>query len=33
MRLGRMLNEGFKAALKANGLKAEEFRIEEKLTD
>jgi len=31
MRLGRMLNEGFKAALKANGFKVEEFRIEEKL--
>jgi Fe-S-cluster containining protein len=31
MRMGRMLNEGFKAALKANGIKVEEFRIEEKL--
>ncbi|MCA1760065.1 MAG: hypothetical protein LC658_09875, partial [Bacteroidales bacterium] len=31
MRLGRMLNEGFKAALKTNGFKVEEFRIEEKL--
>lgn len=29
MRLGRMLNEGFRAALKINGVKAEEFRIEE----
>lgn len=33
MRLGRMLNEGFNAALKANGIKAEEFRIEDKLVD
>jgi Fe-S-cluster containining protein len=32
MRLGRMLNEGFKAALKANGIRVEEFRIEEKLS-
>lgn len=32
MRMGRMLNEGFKAALKANGIKVEEFRIEEKLS-
>ncbi|MCK3683001.1 YkgJ family cysteine cluster protein [Maribellus sp. YY47] len=31
MRLGRMMNEGFKAALKANGIIAREFRIEEKL--
>ncbi len=29
MRLGRMLNEGFRAALRINGVKAEEFRIEE----
>lgn len=33
MRLGRMLNEGFKAALKANGMQVAEFRIEEKLAD
>jgi Fe-S-cluster containining protein len=33
MRLGRMLNEGFKAALKTSGIKVEEFRIEEKLTN
>jgi Fe-S-cluster containining protein len=32
MRLGRMLNEGFKSALKTSGIKVEEFRIEEKLT-
>lgn len=31
MRLGRMMNEGFKAALKANGYEAKEYRIEEKL--
>jgi Fe-S-cluster containining protein len=31
MRMGRLINEGFKAALKANGVKVEEFRIEEKL--
>ncbi len=31
MRLGRMMNEGFKAALKLSGLVPEEFRIEEKL--
>ena len=31
MRVGRMMNEGFKAALKTNGIKPEEFRIEEKL--
>ncbi len=31
MRLGRMMNEGFKAALKANGIDAKEYRIEEKL--
>lgn len=31
MRLGRMMNEGFKAALKTSGIKGEEFRIEEKL--
>lgn len=29
MRLGRMLNEGFKSALKTNGKVAKEFRIEE----
>lgn len=33
MRLGRMLNEGFKAALKTNVMQVEEFRIEEKLAD
>ncbi len=33
MRAGRMMNEGFKAALKTNGIVAEEFRIEEKLKD
>ncbi len=33
MRAGRMMNEGFKAALKTNGLVANEFRIEEKLLD
>jgi len=31
MRSGRMMNEGFKAALKTNGVIAKEFRIEEKL--
>ena len=31
MRMGRMLNEGFKAALKANRVKVEEFGIEKKL--
>uniref|UniRef100_UPI0032165FFB YkgJ family cysteine cluster protein n=1 Tax=uncultured Draconibacterium sp. TaxID=1573823 RepID=UPI0032165FFB len=31
MRLGRMMNEGFKAALKMSGINPEEFRIEEKL--
>ena len=31
--LGRMLNEGFKAALKMNGIITKEFRIEEKLLD
>lgn len=29
MRAGRMMNEGFKAALKMGGLAAQEFRIEE----
>ncbi|MBW6534593.1 MAG: YkgJ family cysteine cluster protein [Mariniphaga sp.] len=33
MRLGRMLNEGFKAALKTSGVKVEEFRIEEKISN
>ena len=33
MRLGRMMNEGFKAALKTSGIVVEEFRIEEKLHD
>ncbi|WP_297090879.1 YkgJ family cysteine cluster protein [uncultured Draconibacterium sp.] len=31
MRLGRMMNEGFKSALKTNGVEAKEYRIEEKL--
>lgn len=31
LRAGRMLNEGFKAALKNNGFTAREFRIEEKV--
>ena len=31
MRAGRMMNEGFKAALKTSGLLAKEFRIEERL--
>ncbi|SEU03933.1 Putative zinc-or iron-chelating domain-containing protein [Draconibacterium orientale] len=31
MRLGRMMNEGFKSALKTNGIETKEFRIEEKL--
>lgn len=31
MRLGRMMNEGFKSALKMNGIVPEEFRIEERL--
>ncbi len=31
MQAGRMMNEGFKSALKAVGFKPEEFRIEEKL--
>ena len=31
MRIGRIMNEGFKAGLKANGLLSNEFRIEEKL--
>ena len=31
MRLGRMMNEGFKSALKTNAIEAKEFRIEEKL--
>ena len=33
MQAGRMMNEGFKSALKATGFKPEEFRIEEKLTN
>lgn len=32
MRLGRMMNEGFKAALKTKGIDAKEFRIEELLS-
>jgi Fe-S-cluster containining protein len=31
MRVGRMMNEGFKAALKTNGVVAKEFRIDEGL--
>ncbi|MBN1984775.1 MAG: YkgJ family cysteine cluster protein [Prolixibacteraceae bacterium] len=31
MQAGRMMNEGFKSALKTSGFKPEEFRIEEKL--
>lgn len=31
MRAGRMMNEGFKAALKTKGIIAKEFRIEEKI--
>jgi Fe-S-cluster containining protein len=31
LRIGRMLNEGFKAALKAHGMNAEEYRIDEKI--
>lgn len=31
MKAGRMINEGFKAALKASGASVQEFRIEEKL--
>lgn len=31
MKLGRMMNEGFKAALKTRGIVATEYRIEEKL--
>lgn len=31
MRMGRMINEGFKAALKASGYEVTEFRIEEKV--
>ena len=31
MRLGRMMNEGFKAALKMGGIDPKEYRIEEKL--
>lgn len=31
LRIGRMMNEGFKAGLKTNGIIAEEFRIEEKI--
>ncbi len=29
MRMGRMINEGFRAALKAGGIEAKEFRIDE----
>jgi len=31
LRMGKMLNEGFKAALKAHGMNADEYRIDEKL--
>jgi Fe-S-cluster containining protein len=31
LRMGRMLNEGFKAALKAHGMVAGEYRIDEKI--
>jgi Fe-S-cluster containining protein len=31
LRAGQMMNEGFKAALKINGIKTKEFRIEEQL--
>ncbi len=31
MRAGRMMNEGFKSALKTNGVVAKEFRIDEKI--
>lgn len=33
LRAGRMMNEGFKAALKNNGFIAKEYRIEEKLLE
>lgn len=33
MRLGRMMNEGFKAALRAGGVNVPEYRIEEKIPD
>jgi Fe-S-cluster containining protein len=33
LRTGQMMNEGFKAALKTNGIKSREFRIEEKLLE
>jgi len=33
MRAGRLMNEGFKAALKANGIKTQEFRLEEKILE
>lgn len=33
LRTGQMMNEGFKAALKTNGVKTREFRIEEKLLE
>ena len=33
MRAGRMMNEGFKSALKSNGIVSRESRIEEKLTN
>ena len=31
LRAGKMMNEGFKAALKASGYETKEYRIEEKL--
>lgn len=33
LRTGQMMNEGFKAALKTQGVKTQEFRIEEKLLE
>jgi Fe-S-cluster containining protein len=33
LRTGQMMNEGFKAALKIQGIKTREFRIEEKLLE
>jgi hypothetical protein len=33
MRAGRMMNEGFKAALKAHGINIQEFRIDQKMLE
>ena len=33
LRCGQKMNEGFKAALKINGIKTQEFRIEEKILE